>query len=263
MKLITLLLSVVLIMGSAFSADKVPAEPIGKVIAVDGKANASGRTLARGTSIFVSDVIKVAKASKIQIKFTDGGLLNLIELTEYRINTYAFQKAGKNEYTAELVKGGFRELTGSIGKANPKGFKVKTPVATIGIRGTIFAARIQNGEVSFGCDSGELSISNDAGSRDIGPGQFVTAASFDQLGDITDIRPDSLSQDLFTPPSEAESLESAEESIAAPAEEEEAASAEEEEADSVEEEEAPTEEEQDLGEDEELEVPENEGNPPC
>lgn len=248
MKLITLLLSAVFFMGSAFSADKPSAESIGKVIAVEGKANASGRTLARGASIFVSDVINVAKASKIQIKFTDGGLLNLIELTEYRINTYQFQKNGKNEYVAELVKGGFRELSGSIGKANPNGFKVKTPVATIGIRGTIFAARIQDGEVSFGCDSGKLSISNDAGSRELDSGQFVSATSYNQLGDITDIRPDALSPELFTPPPEGESLETAEESIAAPAEEEA----------------APSEgEEADMGEEEELEVPESEGNPPC
>ncbi|MGH8446844.1 MAG: hypothetical protein ACREVL_16350, partial [Solimonas sp.] len=41
-----------------------------------------------------------------------------------------------------LLKGGFRTVSGLIGKANPDEYRVTTPVATIGIRGTDYYAYI-------------------------------------------------------------------------------------------------------------------------
>ncbi len=254
MKISSAILCCILFMGSIFSA-----EQIGKVISVEGKVEANKRRLARGAEIFISDVISVGAASKIQIKFTDGGLLNLIEKTQYRINSYAFKKEGKNEYRSELVKGGFRALSGSIVKENPGGYQVKTPVATIGVRGTIFEANIVKGETFFGVDSGSISISNKAGDRQLNSGQFVSAKSDTQLGDVVDVRPEVLSQELFTPAEGGESMESAEASIEAGTKEEEAPEEAPVEEVGGEEEEAGGEE----GEIEEIELPENEGNPPC
>lgn len=244
MKKFTILLILFLSMGTLMAADK---EPIGKVVAVEGKAEANKRNLSRGSGIFVSDLIKVAAKGKIQIRFTDGGILNLIELTEYKIDSYQFNKTGTDTYTANLIKGGFRELTGDIGKKNPDQVKVKTPVATIGIRGTTFAANMQGGQVYFGCDSGSLSISNAAGERTLNSGEFVSASSFNQLGEVTTERPDALSSEIFAAPEGGETMEEAEPTEASPAGEAEEPAAEEGE---------PIEEEQ-------LEVPEHEGNPPC
>lgn len=50
-----------------------------------------------------------------------------------------------------LVKGGFRSVSGLIGKVNREDFRVSTPVATIGIRGTEWGARICQG----GCEDRE------------------------------------------------------------------------------------------------------------
>ena len=41
-----------------------------------------------------------------------------------------------------MVKGGLRTVTGLIGKRKPNSFQVDTPIASIGIRGTDFIARI-------------------------------------------------------------------------------------------------------------------------
>lgn len=228
MKIFSAFLCFLVLMSSLFSAEQV-----GKVVAVEGKVEANQRSLARGAAIFISDVINVAAASKIQIRFTDGGLLNLIEQTQYRIDSYAFNKEGKNEFGAELVKGGFRALSGSIGKENPEGYQIKTPVASIGVRGTIFEANIVRGETFFGVESGSVSVSNRAGQRTLNPGQFVSSTSPTQLGTVTNERPEALRQDLFTPAEGGESLT-----------------------------EAPTEEEGAGGE-EEMELHEDEGNPPC
>jgi hypothetical protein len=248
-----------LIAGNFFVAAREGAaqeNPIGKVIAVEGSVSANERTLARGASIFVSDVIQVAEASKVQIKFTDGGVVNLIPSTQYRVDSYEFSSS-KNEYSAELLEGGFRAASGAIGKKNPEGTKVKTPVATIGIRGTIYAANIVDGETAFGCDSGEVVVSNDGGERELHEGAFVTAFSADSLGDITTERPDALDTELFAAPEGGESLESAEAAVQA-GEYDEGESTDD--SDESEEDEESSDDEEEV---EELDISESEGNPSC
>jgi hypothetical protein len=58
--------------------------------------------------------------------------------TEFRIDEYQF--AGKADGSERgffsLLKGGFRSITGIIGRANKDSYGIRTPAATIGIRGT-------------------------------------------------------------------------------------------------------------------------------
>jgi hypothetical protein len=190
---------------AAFAAES----SIGKVIAVEGLAKACERNLSRGASIFVSDVINVAEKSKIQIKFTDGGLLNLASSTQYKIDSYQFNSGGENQYSAELLEGGFRAVSGSIAKKNPDGFAVKTSVATIGVRGTLFEANIRDGQTYFGCSSGLVNISNGAGTRELKSGEFVSAASFNSLGSVSKVCPPALAPQNFSAPKGGESLEQA------------------------------------------------------
>lgn len=174
-------------------------DAIGKVITVQGKAEANQRNLSRGSSIFVSDKVGVQENSKVQIKFSDGGILNLIEKTEYVVKSYAFNPSGTNTYAGELLKGGFRAVSGSIGQINPSGYSVKTPVATIGIRGTTLEANIVNGETFFGCREGQISVRNDAGELFLNAGEYTSTASFDYLGEVTDVRPEAFSEEYFIP----------------------------------------------------------------
>jgi hypothetical protein len=42
----------------------------------------------------------------------------------------------------DLVKGGMRAVTGAIAQRRPEAYKVRTPVATLGVRGTEYYLRI-------------------------------------------------------------------------------------------------------------------------
>ena len=44
-----------------------------------------------------------------------------------------------DEATLSLVEGGLRVITGAMAKNNPENYKVKTPVALMGVRGTEFS----------------------------------------------------------------------------------------------------------------------------
>lgn len=56
-------------------------------------------------------------------------------------------------------RGFFRSVTGKIGKIAPERFKVKTQLATIGIRGTDFSAQLGDGLASYVCNRGEITLS--------------------------------------------------------------------------------------------------------
>jgi hypothetical protein len=182
---------------------------IGAVVAVQGtvKAQREGEEeelLGRGAPIFLHDLINVAEDSRAQLKLTDGSLLNLIPETLYRIDTYVFKRSKEeDQFGAELMKGGLRGITGSIAKVNPAGVSIKTPTATMGLRGTIFEVMIQDNRTYFGCESGEISVSNKAGLVFLGPyveRQFGVVLSDKQQPQTLAKRPDALNLNKFIPP---------------------------------------------------------------
>lgn len=96
------------------------------------------RTAVKGGAVDEGDTILTAASASAQIKMTDGGILAVRPETELKVDTYRF--AGKEDGTERavmsLVKGGFRTITGLIGRTNKQNYTVNTPTAVIGIRGT-------------------------------------------------------------------------------------------------------------------------------
>ena len=93
------------------AVSKQPA--IGKVISTVGKAKAvkpdkTERTLNRGDTFYALETILTDAASKIQLKFLDGAIINLIASTEYRVDSYVFKDPKeKNGTLSTLAKGGY------------------------------------------------------------------------------------------------------------------------------------------------------------
>lgn len=192
-------------------------EPAGKVIAVEGKVVAKfegkeARELRRGSAIFTEELILVENKAKAQIKFTDGGLLNLIENTHYRVQAYSYKQSRKKDsYTGELIKGGFRQLTGNIAQENPENFQVKTPVATIGVRGTLLEVAFLARNLYAACEKGLIFIKNASGFIEIGPNapfQFVVTSSENQPPKGLSEKPSYLKRNDFSPPTGGMPLES-------------------------------------------------------
>lgn len=116
--------------------------PIGQVIAVQGKVTAVGtdgksRNLELKSPVFLNDRVATEEGSKIQIMFDDDSIISQGEKSEMTIDKYIYAPAekDKNCCSVELAKGIFKLITGKITKLNPERFKVQTKMATIGIRG--------------------------------------------------------------------------------------------------------------------------------
>jgi len=122
-----------------------PEDIIGQVIINVGELSAQNRGSTRGlnrrSSIYRGDTIRTGKRSLTQIRLKDGALLSLRPHTELKLAEYRYngQQDGSERSVVELIKGGFRTITGAIGHKNKNSYQVRTTVATIGIRGTHYS----------------------------------------------------------------------------------------------------------------------------
>lgn len=116
-------------------------DPVGTVLFVHGEVSifsptGEKRNANRGDAVFEGDRIVSSAASSMQIKMVDSGYLAIRPSTEIRIDKYRFEQTQDDRAETSLLKGGLRSITGTIGKTRKESFKLRTPVATIGIRGT-------------------------------------------------------------------------------------------------------------------------------
>jgi hypothetical protein len=98
----------------------------------------SQRVAARAGELREGETIVTGPNGLAQLRLADGGSLMIRADTEMKLDRFAF--AGKDDRSASmlvsLLKGGFRSITGLIGQLNRDGYRITTPSATIGIRGT-------------------------------------------------------------------------------------------------------------------------------
>jgi len=121
---------------------------IGSVVSLRGTATATdaekkARILAQDGRVFMNDRIETGPNSKLKIKLDDGSLLSEGENSALLIDEYVYTPGKTKEcgFTMRIMKGACRVITGFITRANPDRFKVRTRMATVGIRGCDVAFR--------------------------------------------------------------------------------------------------------------------------
>ncbi|MFC5498353.1 FecR domain-containing protein [Caenimonas terrae] len=101
------------------------------------------RTLGKGLSLKEGDRLTTSEGASAIIKLDDGTRMTVRPNSEMVLQQYHFKEnAPDNSMLMQLVRGGFRAVTGLISKNAPEAAKVRTSTATIGIRGTDFDARL-------------------------------------------------------------------------------------------------------------------------
>jgi hypothetical protein len=98
------------------------------------------RPAERGGDIREGDTIITGDSALAQARMSDGGLISVRPDSEFKLEQFAYK--GREDRSASFVvsilKGGFRTITGLIAQVNRPGYKINTPAATIGVRGTHF-----------------------------------------------------------------------------------------------------------------------------
>lgn len=124
------------------------AAPVGQVTNLSGPlfaVNAEGtrRVLSVGSSVDTGDTLVTEGNTYAQVRFLDQGVVTLRPGTHFKIEAFAYeaQAPEKDNAVFGLLKGAMRKMTGLIGKrGNQDAYRVVTPTATIGIRGTGYGA---------------------------------------------------------------------------------------------------------------------------
>jgi len=97
----------------------------------------------RGMKIYANDVISTGKDGSVGIILRDNTIFSLGPESELELKEYVFvPDQGSFYMLAKMVRGTFVYVSGLIGKLSPDSIKIETPVGTIAIRGTRFAAKI-------------------------------------------------------------------------------------------------------------------------
>ncbi len=124
------------------------AQPVGEVEFSRGVGFAQSpgklpRALGKGLPLNEGDRLTTSDGAAAIIKLQDGTRMTLRPDSELIVQQYQFrQDAADNSMVMQLLRGGFRALTGLISKGSANAARVQTSTATIGIRGTDFDARI-------------------------------------------------------------------------------------------------------------------------
>lgn len=127
---------------AVFQTPVFSAGQAGEMVKVLGRASAASldgdiRTLADGAPVNSGDTVVTSINTWARMKMTDGAFVVLRANTRFQIADYAYEEdPAKSRSVFNLVRGGFRAVTGLIGKRNNASVSFRTAVATIGIRGT-------------------------------------------------------------------------------------------------------------------------------
>jgi len=135
--------------------------------------------LLRGAELNNGDTVRTGEG-RAQLRFTDGAYVSLQPQSEFAIRDYRFD--GKTDGTERgffgLLKGAMRTVSGLVGRVNRDQYRVTTPTATIGIRGTGGVIQVRDdGSTLIVGTSGIWSLTNPSGSIDVPAGVSALAPS--------------------------------------------------------------------------------------
>ena len=158
----------------------------GPVMAIG--ADGVQRPLPKGGEVRSGETVATGEG-RAQLNFTDGSVVSLQPKTEFRVDEYSFVEADNASEKGffSLLKGALRTITGKIGRGKKAAYKMSTVVATIGIRGTEYSARLDNG-LTASTIAGEIEVCNNGGCTIVRKGESVFAADSNTKPDYTNIQ---------------------------------------------------------------------------
>ena len=125
------------------------------------------------TTVEMNDAVSTARA-KAQLTFEDKTIVKLTEHSKIVIDDFVYDpKKGAGKLGMKMALGTARYASGQIAKNNPQQVAIKTPTASIAVRGTDFSMTVDELGRSLvmllpscdekGCVTGAIEVSNLAG----------------------------------------------------------------------------------------------------
>lgn len=147
-----------------------------------------------GEAVRVGDELGTRSGGRVQWRMDDNAVSALGGDSRFKIESFAMPGGGDGigRSVMRLLRGSFRSISGLIGKASRDVYEVHTPIATMGIRGTTYAAALCESNCKGGdaenpvdladglyvaVDVGLVEVSNAAGTLLVPAGKRAYVAS--------------------------------------------------------------------------------------
>ncbi len=138
--LLILRLSATALLGAPFialAADPGAIQQVSGNVTITSPDNVTRKAAAR-EKVLVGDTITTDAKSETLIKLADDSTIALRPNTQFQLTEYKYEKANTDSTAVKLLRGTARMITGLIARRVPANYRVSTPTATIGVRGTDF-----------------------------------------------------------------------------------------------------------------------------
>jgi Ca2+-binding RTX toxin-like protein len=128
--------------GAGLIAQLADSQPIGRIETVTGNAtitrvDGSVVQATKGTEVFQGDTVETAGNGKVGIVFVDNTTFALGENGQMTLDELVYNPTSKaGSIGLSMLKGAFVLVTGEIAPSSTDAMTIRTPVGTIGIRGT-------------------------------------------------------------------------------------------------------------------------------
>jgi hypothetical protein len=120
---------------------------IGVAASVSNQVEVGTRPLARGNDVHANDRVRTGDAGAAQLLFIDETSLSIGPRSDVTLDRFVYNPdRGTGSVVLSATRGAFRFVSGS---QNPVNYTLKTPAATIGVRGTVVQGQVGPTQSTF------------------------------------------------------------------------------------------------------------------
>ena len=191
----------------AIASVAVPAGAVGQVSMVLGKAwlrsaDGSKQPLTQGAVIGVADTIETDSNGHVHLRFVDQALVVVRPSSTLEIERYEYdaQNPAASAVKLNLREGVARSISGAAAQAAKQNFRMNTPIAAIGVRGTDFVVSASQQSVSALVKEGAIVLapfSAECSAAGLGPCSSNALELGGEAGQIAVLNADSLQAALL------------------------------------------------------------------
>lgn len=153
-----------LLLGAA-SVGFAAVQSVGEVSLVIGDAQLArqggdSQAVARNMPVFPGDRIETSAGGHVHVRFVDGGMVSVRPESRLVVESYQRENGvpGGAAIKFRLDRGAVRSVTGEWGEANRERFRLNTPIAAIGVRGTDFVVQADKEQLRAAVVTGAIVV---------------------------------------------------------------------------------------------------------
>ena len=123
----------------------------GKIVYLTGDVKVNGQTMQKSYRVKSGDKITTGSNGKVNIVMADKSVMDIEPNTQFQLERFTFnkKKPAESKSIMNLLRGGFRYISGLVGRTNYENAQIKMGTATAGIRGSVGSFKFNGKEVEI------------------------------------------------------------------------------------------------------------------